>query len=82
MLYDGGLFGVVIITSTIGFIYSLSLYSFFKFRTIKTLSLFILVFICLFFSILKNQFGQQYLVIGMLFFIFAPKNIYLEKIKL
>ena len=80
MLIDGGIFAVVFFTSLFGLAYGHAIQSFTRLPNIKTFSVVLLLLICFFFSILKNQLSQFYIVIALSFFYIVPVSLYTSKL--
>lgn len=81
MFFDGGLIGVVIISSLIAVAYGAIIALFGHRRDARWFSLLLIFAIALYFSVLKNQFNQLYIVLAILFFVFCPPRFYSHKIE-
>lgn len=78
MLIDGSWVSLVGFSIALGLIYGFLVVKMRSSTSPKWYSLVFLISLVLFFSILKNQFGQVYLMVAALFFILAPSRLYCE----
>lgn len=81
MFLDGGLIGVAIISTLIGIAYGAIIALFGHHQNVRWFSLLLIFAIALYFSVLKNQFNQLYVVLAILFFLFCPPRLYCRKIE-
>ena len=82
MLIDGGLTFLTFHSFIIGGLYGRAVARFGLIPNVRNFGIFILFLIVIYFSILKNQFSQYYLIIAFSFFYFSPRWVYYRSVSL
>lgn len=81
MFIDGGWLALLTFSAFLGIVYGAVIAVFDHRPTSRTFGILLFLTVIVFFSVLKNQLGQTYLVFAIIFFLFVPSSVYESDVK-
>lgn len=78
MMIDGGWPALILLSAILGALYGTLITNYRRNPSPRAFGLLLFFSVIIFFSILKNQIGQTYLIFAIIFYLFVPTNLYVK----